>query len=463
MKQSIKYDSIKTFSGTVLVSSLLFAGLLLSGCQKYLDEKSNKQLVVPSSVQDLQALLDYYLRVNNYEPALGEQCADNYYITDADYAAISTEEAKGMYSWVPQLTILRSPNEWSYLYDNVYRANTVLDNLVKVKRDEKNAGDWDNLKGQAILLRAKSFLLALGIWSPAYDATTAQSDLGIALRLNADFNQPSVRASVQQSYDQVIKDLLEAVPLLAVTSLHPMRGSKPAAFALLARTYLYMHRFDNALRYADSALQLSSQLLDYNRLNPAANFPFQPYNAEVIMESNSSSTAGFGYSIMKMDSVLYRSYDNNDLRKTLFFKNNNGSFAFKGSYEGSSIPFAGIATDEMYLTRAECLARTGNANAAMTDLNTLLVKRWKTGTFVPLVASDASQALQLILAERRKELLMRMLRWMDIKRLNKEGVGIVPKRIINGITIELPPNDARYAFPLPQSVVTLSGMPQNPR
>ena len=117
----------------------------------------------------------------------------------------------------------------------------------------------------------------------------------------------------------------------------------------------------------------------------------------------------------------------------------------------------------MYLTRAECLARMGNTTDALQDLNTLLIKRWKTGTFIPFTASTAAQALQLILTERRKELLMRSLRWADIKRLNKEGAGLVLRRIINGNTMELLPNDARYAFPLPQVVIDLSGMPQNPR
>jgi hypothetical protein len=137
--------------------------MCFSGCKKFLDAKSNKQLVVPQTVQDVQALLDYYFRVNNVDPALGEQCADNYYVTDADYASITTDEARGLYSWAQQLTVLRNPNEWSYTYDNVYRANIVLDNLTKINRTGQTAADWDNIKGQALLLRAKSFLLALGI------------------------------------------------------------------------------------------------------------------------------------------------------------------------------------------------------------------------------------------------------------------------------------------------------------
>ncbi len=463
MKQSFynKLYCIKTVPKAVLLSVLLFAGLLFAGCQKWLDAKSNKQLVVPSSVQDIQALLDYYVRVNNFEPSLSEECADNYYLNDADYSALTSEEYRGTYSWAPSLTVISYPNTWSYLYDNVYRANTVLDNLVKVERNDKNAADWDNVKGQALLLRGKSFLQAAWVWAPAYDPASAQTDMGIPLRLNTDFNQPSVRASVQHSYDQVIKDLLEAVPLLPVTPLHVERGSKPAAYALLARAYLTMRKYDRAFLYADSCLQLSNRLMDYNLLNAAANFPFQRFNAEVIMEGNTSSYITLANA--KIDSTLYRSYDNNDLRRALFFRTSNGAIVFKGSYEGSPILFSGIATDELYLVRAECLARMRKTTEAMQDLNTLLVKRWKAATFIPLTTSDSVQALQWILAERRKELLMRSLRWPDIKRLNKEGAGLILSRMVNGVLIELPPNDPRYAFPLPQSVVTLSGMPQNPR
>lgn len=91
------------------------------------------------------------------------------------------------------------------------------------------------------------------------------------------------------------------------------------------------------------------------------------------------------------------------------------------------------------------------------------MKRWKTGTFVPFTASTSSGALATILAERRKELMMRDLRWMDIKRLNKEGAGITLKRIVAGQPYQLQPNEPRFALPLPAYVLALTGMQQNPR
>jgi hypothetical protein len=58
---------------------------------------------------------------------------------------------------------------------------------------------------------------------------------------------------------------------------------------------------------------------------------------------------------------------------------------------------------------------------------------------------------------------MRGTRWTDIKRLNKEGAGISLKRNVNGNSYILPANNLRFALPLPDDIVSLSGMQQNPR
>jgi hypothetical protein len=81
---------------------------------------------------------------------------------------------------------------------------------------------------------------------------------------------------------------------------------------------------------------------------------------------------------------------------------------FRGYYDYGGNQYTGIATDEIYLIRAECLARSGNTSDALKDLNNLLAKRWKTGiTFTPIQATNADDALVKILAERKKELLFR--------------------------------------------------------
>ena len=80
-----------------------------------------------------------------------------------------------------------------------------------------------------------------------------------------------------------------------------------------------------------------------------------------------------------MDSTLYESYAEEDIRKEAWFRTVSGNYTFKGSYDGSLQIFNGLAIDECYLTRAECLARKGSVQEALTTLNQLLVTRYREG------------------------------------------------------------------------------------
>ena len=109
--------------------------------------------------------------------------------------------------------------------------------------------------------------------------------------------------------------------------------------------------------------------------------------------------------------------------------------------------------------------RLGSINAAMDDLNALIIKRWKNnGTFVPFTAATANEALAKVLKERRKELIFRGLRWTDLRRLNKDPrFAITLTRNLNGVVYTLPPNDDRYTLPIPDQEIKISGIAQNPR
>jgi len=347
---------------------------------------------------------------------------------------------------------------------NVFRSNLVLSYIDNIERQPNDELLWKAAKGHAYFLRAKGFYSAVTHYALGYNPHTANTDLGIPLRLDPDFTTVSVRASIKDSYAQIIADFKASAEYLPVIPLHSTRPSLPAAYAFLARTYLIMQQYDSAKRYADLSLQLKNNLLDYNTVNAAAAFPFPRFsNPEIIYDCFSFTPNGIAYFTAKIDSFLYNSYATNDLRKTIFFvSNNNGTYGMKGSYVGGAL-FSGLATDEVYLIRSECRARTGDVNGALADLNALLVKRWKNGFFIPVTASNSADALAKILIERRKELLMRHLRWPDIKRLNIEGYNITLTRKLNGQNYTLTPNHPRFALPIPDDVIQVSGMPQNPR
>lgn len=451
---------------TTFVTKYCLFGLLLiltagTSCKKYLDQRPDKSLVIPQKMEDLQALLDNNNTMNAFPSGIGEASADNYYFTGSDWASLFSEADKEVYIWGPEV-FGEYPNVWSDIYKCVYVTNYVLENLEKIP-PANDPSEGNNVKGTALFFRANNFFILANACAKAFDSATAATDLGIPLRLSSDFTEPSFRASVKESYERILDDLLQAATLLPITPRHKMRPSRPAAYALLSRVYLAMRNYTRAGLYADSCLQFNRDLMDFNSLNTALTYPMPLFNTEVIFHSHGTVNV-LANSRAKIDSVLYDSYAENDLRKKLFYKaNNDGTHSFKGSYHGSVNMFLGLATDEVFLTRAECMAREGNVEEALNTLNTLLVKRWKTGTFVPYTAANENEALKTILEERRKELVMRDLRWMDIKRLNKEGWNIKLKRNLDGWEYVLLPNEERYALPLPESVISRSGMPQNPR
>lgn len=452
-------------SATILVLALFFTGI--TGCKKYLAKKSDESLAVASTLADLQSLLDNLGSVNSSSAAAASEIsADDYYVTDNDLEAFYYDEDRRMYIWAKDHLFLTGDlgNDWQSFYSSIYYSNTVLEQLDKIEETPQNKEEYNNIKGQALMLRGNRFLDVTSGWTLAYDKATAATAPGIVLRTTTDFNKVSRRSTLQETYDKIIADLKESAALLPVTPLSAPRASKPAAYALLARTYLWMGDYTNAGLYADSCLQLYHTLLNYNTVDASAGYPFDALNAEVIFARGSALGEPLYNWTAKIDSFLIQSYDTNDLRKTLFFiDNGNGSFGFKGYYAGEMSLFTGVATDEMYLTRAECLARQGKISEAMDDLNALLSNRYKAGSFVPLTAGSTTEAVRLILMERRKELLMRELRWMDIKRLNKEGAGITLIRKEGGETYTLEAGDLRYALPIPEDVIAASGMQQNER
>ncbi|WP_346239587.1 RagB/SusD family nutrient uptake outer membrane protein [Niabella insulamsoli] len=438
----------------------------VSSCQKFLDKKYSNRITTPQTVKDLQALLDDAAQVMNQKgtPSLGETAADDYYILPDRYGSMN-EMLQAAYQWKSYDYLY--PNDWSICYAPVYNANYCLEILDNIAQSEDPA-TWNNVKGSAHFFRGYYFLMLSWVYAKAFDEATADAAPGIVLRLSSDFNIPSERATIRQSYNQVIDDVKTSLAYLPERALHPFRPSRLAAFGLLARTYLSMSMYDSALVYADQYLKLKSELIDLNGdedLGPlSATYKFRQFNKETTFYTEMNATATISLlltSRSRVDTMLFATYEDNDLRKLYYFRMMSGYPAYAGSYAGGSRQFTGIATDEIYLIRSEANCRAGNLELALTDLNELLSHRYKTESFELFSSTNEAEVLDKILLERRKELLMRGLRWIDLKRLNKEGRNITPKRSIEGTIITLAPNSSYYALPIPYDIIQLTGIEQN--
>lgn len=459
--------------------------LLMVSCEKYLDiKKTNTQSPI-TTAQDCQLLLDNY-EINLGYPADGNLSADDYYVRDAEYGLDNvSQEEKLLYIW--DASIVRSePSQWQDTYKKIYTANLVIEAVEKIgKEGSSNSETLNGLKGSALFIRAFAHWQLAQLYAQPYSPATADQHPGIPLRLTSDINDQSERGTVQQTYSTIIQDLQEAVGLLQSSSIIASRPNKATVFSMLARVYQSMEDYPRALQNATAALQLRSELIDYNTITDTlTDISFNTrFNNEVIFHCTAASRSILspndnGSFIARIDSDLVASYNANDLRKYIFLNQNtvfdevtqenipDGSYRFTGNYEPSSSSdlFNGLAVDELYLIRAESYARAGNTVSAMDDLNTLLVTRWKTGTYTNMTAGTADEALSIILTERRKELLMRGMRWTDLRRLNHDSrFAKTLKREIGGMEYELPPNDLRYVLLIPNQIIQYGNIQQNPR
>lgn len=450
--------------------------LLLSGCKKqneWLDEKRNNSDVTPSTLSDLQAVMDHdYMYTGFLNIAL--MGTDNLYVQSSDLSGIPVYQ-RNAYLW--NKDIFENTNEdGGYLvyYTIVAYANIVLEGLAKTDVTEATRVNYNNIKGQALFYRSFMFYNLMNLFSLPFDSSTAATNLGIPLRVTSSINEIYPRASVKDCYNRIIADLQESATLLPVNALYKTRPSKSAAFALMAKTCLVLHDHKKARDYADSALYYNNVLLDFNSsavsLTPTYRFPnYAAGNPEIVLYSTGSggnivtpSTLGVGY----VDSTLYSSYDGNDLRKVYYFLNVSGNTArYRGSYSGINQNFLGISNNEVYFIRAECNARLGNTAQAVADLNTVLRKRYKTGFYTDFATVDAEAALYKILTERRKELpFTAHVRWEDLRRLNKDSrFAVTLTRVYNNTIYTLAPGSKRYAYPIPNREIELSGLQQNER
>lgn len=444
-------------------------------CEKsYLDTKPSTNIVQPTTLQDFQDLLENQNTMATATGGLQQLASDEYYyLSDAGWQAAKTATERNSYIWAQDVYGGEvNIGDWNGPYTAIFYANNVLEGIAALKTGI-GSSNYNFIKGWAYFVRAYEYFDLVRNFSVTYDSATASTDLGLPLKLKPGIDNIEQRASLKATYDQIFSDLNQACSLLS--SQYPVghqnHPSKMAAYGFYARVYLSMRNYAKAGLYADSCLSIYNSLINYNTLSTTATFPFtNTGNIESIYASSQiiaypATQSNNKRHTISIDSTLIKLYDPNDLRLKIFYKTPfPNDYVINGGYYGASLyPYSGLAVDEIYLIRAEASARAGNSAAAMNDLNTLLIKRYKTGTFVPLSASSAQDALSKVLLERRKELVWRGLRWSDLKRLNKEGLNIILTRFINGQTYTLSPNDKRYVFNIPSDEISLSAIQQNPR
>ncbi|MEB2778723.1 RagB/SusD family nutrient uptake outer membrane protein [Algoriphagus sp. D3-2-R+10] len=440
--------------------------LFLTSCSGFLDEKPSVDIVVPKTLQDLQALLDN--SGFNSSSGISVIGTDDIITTQEGLMSLNNQITEGnAYLWKEDVLEGLPFNDWNLNYSNILTTNIVLQQLEGVAKSSQNEIHWNRIKGSALFYRAFQYYDLLRLFAPQYDPTTASTQLGVPLRLDPEIRNNEKRADLESCYAQIRMDLQNSLELLPDLPIdYPTRPSKWAAYGLLARMSLQLGKYEEALEFTDLCLGIKSDLMDYNSLNQAASFPFSQFNEEVIFHSAMGSYSYMTRPLIHINPELVSLYTDFDLRKALYLRPSNvdGRFNFKGHYTSGNVGFSGIAVDEIVLIRAEALVRTGQFHEGMNMLNGLLATRFSEGNFELLTAVNEENALEIVLEERRKTLVFRGHRWDDLRRLNSDSkFEKTLSRELGGVTYTLLPNSKRYVYPIPQNELDFNDILQNDR
>ncbi len=429
-----------------IYSFVLLAGLI-SGCNGFLEVKP-KGIIIPEKLADYEAILHSQAVTLVFPPELLYPTDDFYDV----YDEANRSSAANAYYWREGLdpNELAPPAIWGGYYSAIYHNNVVIRKAPEAI--DGSSQQKDQLVAEAKVNRASAYFHLLTAFSKAYNAATAGNDPGVPLMVNIDVTEGTPpRATVQEVMDVIVNDVKEALPHLPVTNKTNYRVSRQAAYGLLARVYLYQGRFDEAGANAELALDGNHGLLDLNDYQLPTAMPTQEISPEAVWMQGGSS-----YSFPAM--MLYTEglialFDADDLRYTLFARSN-----LRGIYyqpPGSGQANFGITVPELYLTQAEVLARNGNTQAAIDTLNALRRMRIRQVAYADFEVVNQEEALQLVLDERRRELAFRGVRWMDMKRLDREGRMpdvVRTERATGEILATLPAGGKAYTFQIPARV-----------
>lgn len=465
--------------------------LTLSGCTKFLDIKP-KDKFIPATVADYENMLNSGTIVN-FGDYFWDLLSDDAFLPEGEPGNLYTKQQL----WGRQIyTFNSSPYEqgandflWSEGYKRIFYYNSIINNIMEAT--EGSETNKKSVRAEAYLGRAMEHLQLVNVYAHHYDAATAASEPGIPIATIADINAKFVRNTVKEVYDQVLSDANAAIADLPLKNkLTKFRASKAGGFALLARTYLFMGDYVNAKKNADSALSLQSELANMNDYNiiipgPFPNVPGAPLgwtdipdgqlNPETIVARHFLRPFGLGMDVCASPE-LSALFTNDDKRWTLYYADGwppAPPFNYMSRY-GVKIFLRGdyysnyLNVPEMYLVRAECLARDGQLADALADVNKLRLNRITPAAYQAFTpadfGNDAERVLRFVLEERRRELAFTGMRVIDLKRLNKETrFQKTIRHTAEGIEYELLPGSDKYLRQLwPNATAFNPDWPLNP-
>lgn len=332
---------------------------------------------------------------------------------------------------------------WTQMYGGILQVNNLLKNIEKLE-NEGTSEDFGNYKGQALTARAIMYFDLVRLYGKTYtDDKTSFGVPNVTTTLEASA-QP-LRATVEENYNQILADLIEAAPLLSKEKSNGFINYY-ANKAMQAKVYLYMEKYTEALNVAEDVINSNIYSL-YTNAQWVNSWKSQ-FGTESIFELGISpneadledaslgfylrrlghgSSSAMGW-FMASDYFLSRlGEDTEDIRWGIMSYDETSETRFGSCYKYSgstllegddkstatAVNIKVIRLSEIYLIAAEAALYSDKSKAA----NYLNAIRKRSPNLT--LATVSTVTLDMILDERSKELFGEGHRFFDMIRLNK--------------------------------------------
>lgn len=332
---------------------------------------------------------------------------------------------------------------WSQIYYCLLQVNNLLENIQK--QEALGVTGFNTAKGQALTARALMYFDLVRLYGKVYDQDKNAYGVPLVLNKLSTDAQP-LRSTVDQNYVQIIKDLNDAAPLLPKTKLNGYINYY-ANKAILAKVYLYMQSYGNALTAAEEVINATSLYSLYSNANWTNSWTTQ-FGSESIFElgmvplENDLTTGSLG---------IYHRRRNHGVTQALGFFVASDYFLNRLRQDPADVRWGVMAADETSTTRLGALykysgntALLGDGKATNTAVNIKVIRLSE----VYLIAAEAALSsdpakavlylnqirkrapnlapatiatinLDMILDERSKELYGEGQRFFDMMRTNR--------------------------------------------
>lgn len=412
----------------------LFA-LSLASCKKFLEKPPEGKLQEDAALVDeasLQSLLNGTFNTQANEIYNGRLWFINDLMSDEVNGVLYSEDNGEIYNRKTSIFGAYKNDAYTRLYQNVYRANKVLERLDLASINK------NKIEGEARFIRGMMHFEAVRLWAQPWGFSSDNSHLGVPIRTapNVDIKD---RSTVKEVYDFIISELKAAENLLPDA---PVLGypSKWAAKALLAKVYFQQNDFTNAFNYSDQVIKSNKFSLDaaHNRrfsLLASNEIIFGFKNIQGVLDLGGElkdryrSDVGFSpNSDFKVTDQFYNlATQPGDLRAAWY--TTAAGYKAITKYNANQFNVAVIHFTEIKLIRAESGAELGGASlaVAITDLNDLLTRAYGGTTINLPTTAVGADVIRIARVQRELEMVGEGNRMHEIKRITAR-TGVSPDR-----------------------------------